>query len=68
MNFELSDEQKDVQRAAREFAQGEFDPDVALELDQKWNISRINMEEGLPIGIYWDSLSRRIWRPGIGSL
>jgi len=34
MNFELSDEQKDVQRAAREFAQGEFDPDLALELDQ----------------------------------
>jgi alkylation response protein AidB-like acyl-CoA dehydrogenase len=34
MNFELSDEQKDVQRAAREFAQGEFDPDLALELDE----------------------------------
>lgn len=35
MNFELSDEQKDVQKAAREFAQGEFDPDVALELDER---------------------------------
>jgi alkylation response protein AidB-like acyl-CoA dehydrogenase len=35
MNFELSDEQKDVQNAAREFAQGEFDPDLALELDQE---------------------------------
>jgi alkylation response protein AidB-like acyl-CoA dehydrogenase len=35
MDFELSDEQKDVQKAAREFAQGEFDPDLALELDQK---------------------------------
>lgn len=34
MNFELSDEQKDIQRAAREFAKGEFDPDLALELDQ----------------------------------
>jgi alkylation response protein AidB-like acyl-CoA dehydrogenase len=34
MNFELSDEQKDVQKAAREFAQGEFDPDLALELDE----------------------------------
>jgi len=34
MDFELSDEQKDIQRAAREFAQGEFDPDLALELDQ----------------------------------
>lgn len=34
MNFELSDEQKDIQKAAREFARGEFDPDLALELDQ----------------------------------
>ncbi len=35
MDFELTDEQKDIQRAAREFAQGEFDPDLALELDEK---------------------------------
>jgi alkylation response protein AidB-like acyl-CoA dehydrogenase len=35
MGFELSSEQKDVQAAAMEFAQGEFDPDLALELDQK---------------------------------
>lgn len=34
MIFELSDEQKDIQRAAMEFARGEFDPDLALELDQ----------------------------------
>ncbi len=35
MNFELTDEQKDVQKAAREFALGEFDPDLALKLDQE---------------------------------
>jgi alkylation response protein AidB-like acyl-CoA dehydrogenase len=35
MDFRLSDEQKDVQKAAREFAQGEFDPDLALELDER---------------------------------
>lgn len=34
MDFELSDEQRDIQKAAREFARGEFDPDLALELDQ----------------------------------
>jgi alkylation response protein AidB-like acyl-CoA dehydrogenase len=34
MDFELSDEQKDVQRAAAEFAKGEFDPDLVLELDE----------------------------------
>jgi alkylation response protein AidB-like acyl-CoA dehydrogenase len=35
MDFALSDEQKDVQKAAGEFAQGEFDPDLALELDER---------------------------------
>ena len=34
MDFNLSEEQKDVQKAARDFAQGEFDPDQALELDR----------------------------------
>ncbi len=34
MNFELSEEQLDIQKAALEFARGEFDPDAALELDR----------------------------------
>ncbi len=34
MDFDLSSEQKDVQRAATEFARGEFDPDLVLELDE----------------------------------
>jgi alkylation response protein AidB-like acyl-CoA dehydrogenase len=34
MDFELTNEQKDVQRAATEFARGEFDPDLVLELDE----------------------------------
>lgn len=34
MDFELSDEQIDIQKAAFEFARGEFDPDLAFELDQ----------------------------------
>jgi alkylation response protein AidB-like acyl-CoA dehydrogenase len=35
MHFELTDEQRDIQNAAREFAQGEFDRDLALELERK---------------------------------
>ncbi len=35
MEFELSNEQRDVQRAAAEFARGEFDPDLVLELDER---------------------------------
>lgn len=35
MDFQLSEEQKDIQRAAREFAQGEFDADLAVDLDRE---------------------------------
>jgi alkylation response protein AidB-like acyl-CoA dehydrogenase len=34
VDFCLTKEQRDIRRAAREFAQGEFDPDVALELER----------------------------------
>ncbi len=34
MNFDLTPEQKEIQRAADEFAKGEFDKDVALDLDR----------------------------------
>lgn len=35
MDFELTQSQKDIQTAAREFARGEFDKEVALDLDQQ---------------------------------
>ena len=35
MDFELTKEQEDIQRAAREFAEGEFDKDLVLELEAK---------------------------------
>jgi alkylation response protein AidB-like acyl-CoA dehydrogenase len=35
VDFELTKDQKDIQKAAREFAKGEFDKELALELDQK---------------------------------
>lgn len=34
MDFDLTEEQKDIQRAAREFARGEFDRELALELEK----------------------------------
>lgn len=34
MDFGLSNEQRDVQKAAMEFAKGEFDPDLAFEMDR----------------------------------
>jgi alkylation response protein AidB-like acyl-CoA dehydrogenase len=35
MDFKLNDEQKEIQRAVREFCTKEFTPELALELDQK---------------------------------
>ncbi|MGA7305790.1 MAG: acyl-CoA dehydrogenase family protein [Rhodothermales bacterium] len=35
MDFELTKEQLEIQQAAREFAKGEFDKELALELDEK---------------------------------
>ncbi|HUF09266.1 MAG TPA: acyl-CoA dehydrogenase family protein [Rhodothermales bacterium] len=35
LDFELTKEQKEIQQAAREFAKGEFDKELALELDEK---------------------------------
>lgn len=35
MDFELSKSQKEIQKAARDFAKGEFDKELALELDRK---------------------------------
>jgi len=34
VNFDLNEEEKGIQKAAEEFAKGEFDKDVALELDR----------------------------------
>ena len=35
MEFELSKSQKEIQKAAREFAKGEFDKELAMELEKK---------------------------------
>jgi alkylation response protein AidB-like acyl-CoA dehydrogenase len=35
VDFELTKDQKDIQKAARDFARGEFDRELALELDEK---------------------------------
>ena len=35
MDFELTKDQLDIQKAAREFAKGEFDKELALELDER---------------------------------
>ena len=40
MDFELTQEQRDIQTAAREFAEGEFQPEIGREFDQKHEFPR----------------------------
>jgi len=50
MDFELTDEQRDIQRAAREFAQGEFDKEVALELERNHAFPRSIWKKACELG------------------
>jgi alkylation response protein AidB-like acyl-CoA dehydrogenase len=50
MDFELSDEQKDIQKAAKQFAQGEFDLDLALELDQNGQFPEFLWKKAAQLG------------------
>ena len=68
MNFELSDEQKDVQRAAREFAQGEFDPDLALELDQSGTFPESIWKKACQLGFIGIHYPEQFGGQGMGLL
>jgi len=68
MNFELSDEQKDVQRAAREFAQGEFDPDLALELDQSGKFPESIWKKACQLGFMGVHYPEQFGGQGMGLL
>jgi len=56
MEFELSKSQKQIQKAARDFAKGEFDKELILELDRKhefpWKIWKKACQLGF-IGIHY---------------
>jgi alkylation response protein AidB-like acyl-CoA dehydrogenase len=57
MDFELKEEQRDIQNAAREFAKGEFDKRIALEHDkgQKWPSELVKKAADLGfIGVHFD--------------
>jgi alkylation response protein AidB-like acyl-CoA dehydrogenase len=50
MDFELSKSQKEIQKAAREFARGEFDKELALELDRKHEFPRKIWQKAAELG------------------
>ena len=68
MNFELSEEQRDVQRAAREFAQGEFDPDLALELDESRKFPESLWKKASQLGFIGIHYPEELGGQGLGLL
>lgn len=57
MDFELTDEQKAIKAAAQEFAEGEFQPEIAREVDQKHEFPRTIYKKAAKlgfIGCYFD--------------
>ncbi len=50
MNFELTKSQKEIQKAARDFAKGEFDKDLALELDRNHEYPKKIWEKAADLG------------------
>jgi acyl-CoA dehydrogenase len=50
VQFELTEIQRDIQKAAREFADKEFEPDLALELEREMRFPRSIFEKACRLG------------------
>ncbi len=68
MDFELTKSQIEIQKAAREFAKGEFDKELALELDKKHEFPTKIWKKACDLGFVGGSLSRGIFRTGSGRI
>src|SRR5574341_1156675 len=68
MDFKLSDEQKDIQKAAREFAVGEFDPDLALELDENGKFPESLWKKAAQLGFIGMHYPEDLGGQGLGLL
>jgi alkylation response protein AidB-like acyl-CoA dehydrogenase len=67
MDFELSKEQKDIARAAREFAQGEF-PDRAEEFDREESFDESLHKKAAELGFVGTFIKEEYGGPGMGML
>jgi alkylation response protein AidB-like acyl-CoA dehydrogenase len=67
MDFELSREQKEIQKAAREFARGEF-PKVALECDVQEKVPLAIVDKARELGLVGLFVPEAYGGPGFGYL
>ena len=68
MDFELNKTQKDIQKAVRDFCKGEFDKDLALELDRKHEFPTKIWQKAGEIGLIGVHFPEAYSGQGLGSL
>ncbi len=68
MNFELTKEQKAIQKAVRDFAEGEFDKDVALEYELNHRFPRELWEKACELGFVCIAFPEEYGGQGYGML
>ena len=68
MDFELSKTQKEIQKAVRDFAKGEFDKELALELEKKHEFPRKIWQKAGQLGLIGVHFPEEYSGQGLGSL
>jgi alkylation response protein AidB-like acyl-CoA dehydrogenase len=68
MHFELTKSQKEIQKAARDFAKGEFDKEVALELDKNHEFPRKIWQKAADLGFIGIHYPEQYSGQGLGVL
>ncbi len=66
MDFELSKSQKEIQKAARDFAKGEFDKELALELEKKHEFPRKIWKKAAELGFIGIHFPEKYEGQGLG--
>ncbi len=67
MDFELTDSQKDLKKAAREFAEGEFEDELAKECDRKEKFPEELWKKGCKLGFVGAWLPEEYGGGGLGA-
>ncbi len=68
MEFELNKTQKDIQKAVRDFVKGEFDKELAFELEQKHEFPREIWKKACDLGLIGVHFPEQYSGQGLGSL
>ena len=68
MDFELTKEQKDIKQAAREFAEGEFDKDLAIKHDKEHSFPRSIWKKACELGFVGLHFPEEFGGQGLGVL